>query len=82
MVSFNSVPADSLVPFTYVEFDNSNAGGNRLQTLPYKILVIGQQFVGAGRKDPLKIHRVFDTSQAKEYFGTGSMLAQMSEGLF
>lgn len=82
MVSFNSVPADSLVPFTYVEFDNSNASGNRLQTLPYKVLVIGQQFTGAGRKDPLKIHRVIDEAQATQYFGAGSMLADMAAGLF
>ncbi len=82
MVSFNRVPADSLVPFTFVEFDNSNAAGDRLQAQPYKILVVGQQFTGTGRKDPLKIHRISSEAQAIDYFGPGSMLAQMAYGLF
>ncbi len=79
-ISFNQVPRDIRVPFVYVEFDNSRAvQGPSIQ--PYRNLVIGQR-LSTGSQAALEPVRVTSTVQAQTLFGSGSMLADMLEGLF
>lgn len=74
-ISFNEVPTNIRVPFVYVEFDASRAvQGPAL--MPYKVLVVGQR-LAAGTVAELAPTRVTNASQAAEYFGAGSILAQM-----
>ncbi|MCP4352291.1 MAG: phage tail protein [Desulfobacterales bacterium] len=79
-VSFNEVPKNIRVPFMYVEIDNSNAVKGA-SLMPFKTLVFGQK-VSTGSAEALKPVRVTSKEQAKEFFGAGSMLAHMLEGLF
>ena len=72
-VSFNQVPADALVPFTYVEIDPSRAGSSGAA---FRGLLIGQR-LSAGTvaaEVPVPIGSGLD-GRAK--FGAGSMLAVM-----
>ena len=79
-ISFNQVPANTRIPFAYIEFDNTNAKqGPSIQ--PYKILVIGQK-LSAGTKSNLTLNNVTSESQAREYFGAGSQLFTMLRALF
>lgn len=74
---FNSIPNALRVPFTYVEFSNSEAsGGSTVQ--PYKLLLIGQK-LAAGTAPALTPVRIQSIQQAKTLFGGGSMLARMCE---
>jgi phage tail sheath gpL-like len=74
-ISFNEVPKNLRVPFVYVEFDNSRAvSGPAL--MPYRNLVFGQR-LAAGTLAALTPVRVTSAAQAREYFGKGSMLADM-----
>ncbi|MFP3943814.1 MAG: phage tail sheath subtilisin-like domain-containing protein [Alphaproteobacteria bacterium] len=75
---FEEIP-DTRVPFVYVEFDAARAQqGAAIQ--PYRILVIGQK-LSAGSVEALTPVQVTQPSQAKSYFGAGSMLARMLEKL-
>lgn len=76
-ISFNSIPSNLRVPLVYAEFDNSNANqGSLIQE--YKTLLIGQR-LSAGTKAELDLQRVTSAAQAQEYFGAGSVLAEMAE---
>lgn len=72
-MDFNLIPAALRVPGVYVEFDNSLANNAGPQQ---KILFIGQRLstgtVAAGVPT-----RVTSPAQAEEFFGRGSMLAEM-----
>lgn len=79
-ISFNDIPSDSRVPFTYVEFDSSKAQqGPSLQ--PYELLIIGQR-LAAGTVAELVPTLVTSASQAGNFFGRGSMLHAMAAKLF
>ena len=73
-VSFNQVPANALVPFTYVEIDPSRAGSTGAA---FRTLLIGQRLasgtVAAGVPTPVGI-----AVDARSKFGAGSMLALMA----
>lgn len=74
-ISFNDIPRNVRVPFVYVEFDNSRAvSGPAL--MPYKNLVFGQR-LPSGSIAALHPVRVTNASQARQYFGAGSMLDVM-----
>lgn len=78
-ISFNEVP-QTRVPFVYVEFDNSRAQqGPSIQ--PHRVLAVGQR-LSAGSKPELQLDQVFSADQAKEYYGNGSIMAQMLEKVF
>ena len=74
-VTFNQVPADALVPFTYVEIDPARAGAG---APGFQSLLIGQRLavgtVAAEVPTP-----VGSAVQARTLFGAGSMLAIMCE---
>lgn len=79
-ISFNSVPANSRVPFVYVEFDTSRAQqGPSVQ--PYQSLLIGQRLSG-GSKPAGQLDRLTSESQARQYYGAGSMLHHMAKAYF
>ncbi len=78
--TFNSVPADSRVPFIYLEFDGAQAQqGPGLQ--PYKVLVVGLRKSGGSVAEKVP-KLVTSTDQAIGFFGAGSMLHQMAASLF
>ena len=72
-VTFNQVPENALVPFTYVEIDPSRAGSSGAA---FRSLLIGQRIasgtVAAGVPTP-----VGSAVDARSKFGAGSMLAIM-----
>ena len=72
-ISFNQVPENALVPFTYVEIDPSRAGSSGAA---FRSLMIGQRLasgtVAAGVPTP-----VGSAVDARSKFGAGSMLAIM-----
>ena len=74
-VSFNQVPSDALVPFTYVEIDPSRAGGG---PVAFRSLLIGQRLSTgtAAVTVPITVGSAVD---ARSKFGAGSMLAVMAE---
>ena len=78
MISFNSIPAALRLPGVYVEFDNSLANN---ASPDFKILVIGQR-LAAGSVAEAVPTRVTSPGQAEDYFGRGSMLAEMLTALF
>lgn len=73
-IPFSEVPADVLVPGVYIEIDNTRADQSA-SIQPYKILAIGQRLsTGTVAQGILK--QISSESQAREYFGAGSLLAQ------
>ncbi len=70
---FNEIPAALRIPGWFIEFDNRLAGRAVFQG---KLLVIGQK-LATGSEAPGKLVRVTNDSQADEFFGRGSMLAEM-----
>jgi phage tail sheath gpL-like len=76
-ISFNQIPADSLVPFFYIEFDNSIADQGS-QVVPWAVLLIGQK-TSAGSATPKEIVEIVSDGQGEEFFGTGAMLARQVE---
>lgn len=74
-ISFNTIPAVTRVPFTYVEFDGSRSESGPAQQ-EYQILIIGEKSE-SGAQALFHPVRVFSGAQAKEYFGEGSMLHRM-----
>ncbi len=75
-ISFNLIPVNLKVPGAYVEIDNSNARqGVSIQ--PYKALMVGQR-LSTGTKAAGTIDLVTSVSQAKNYYGEGSMLHRMA----
>lgn len=75
-VPFEQVPANLRVPFLYAEFSNANAVVGP-QTQPYNILMIGPM-LNAGTKAENTKHLITSKSQAKTFFGAGSLLAEMA----
>jgi phage tail sheath gpL-like len=74
-ISMNQIPNNARTPYFYVEFDTSKAQqGAALQV--YTALLIGQR-LAAGTKPEGQIDLVTSESQAKQYYGAGSMLASM-----
>lgn len=76
-ISFNQIPAGIRVPLFYAEFDNSRAvQGSPSQ--PHKVLMIGTK-LAAGTVAALVPSLITSIEQAQEYFGVGSLLADMAE---
>ncbi len=74
-ISLDAIPSTLRVPFVYAEFSSERAvQGPSVQ--PYRILVIGQRLT-SGTVQALTAKRVTSEAQAKQYFGKGSMLANM-----
>lgn len=73
-ISFNQVPAASRVPFFFVEFDASRAGGT---DVPFRSLLVGQK-IAAGRAAEEALVRLADVDQAVTEFGRGSQLHRMA----
>jgi len=79
-MTFNEIPDDSLVPFVYVEFDNSRAVQGP-GVMPYRGLLIGNR-LSTGSVDAAIPTRVSNKDQAADYFGEGSILAHMARKWF
>lgn len=76
-LSFNQIPNGARVPYFFVEFDTSKAQqGPAIQE--YSGLLIGQR-LSTGTKPAGQVDRVTSESQAKQFYGNGSMLAKMAE---
>ncbi|MCE8027543.1 phage tail protein [Halomonas daqingensis] len=70
---YNDIPSALRIPGVYIEFDDRLANSGVWQT---RLLVIGQRLSG-GEKDALSVDRVTSGEQADQYYGRGSMLAEM-----
>lgn len=76
-ITMNQIPINILVPGAYIEIDNSQAFRG-LSGMPTKVLVIGQKTAG-GTAAALTPLLITSADQARQYFGEGSMLANMLE---
>ena len=74
-VTFNQVPANALVPFTYVEIDPSRGGSGGVG---FRTLLIGQR-LAAGTVAAEVPTPVGSAVQGRSRFGAGSQLAVMIE---
>src|SRR5690554_4683953 len=74
---FDSIPAALRVPGWYIEFNNRLAGNAVFQG---KLLVIGQK-TAAGTREAGKLVRFTNDSQGDEWFGRGSMIAEMMRAI-
>ncbi len=79
MVAFNQVPSNIRSPLAYIEVDSSNQNSN--QPTNKRILVIGQRKSGGTITANTPV-LVSSYNQAVEYFGQGSMLANMFDVVF
>lgn len=70
---FNDMPANLRIPGVFIEFDNSLAAQAEQE---FKVLVIGQRLTTGTVAEGVPT-RVTNEVQADEYFGRGSMLAEM-----
>lgn len=74
-ISFIDVPIGTKVPGNYVEFDTSKAQqGLSLQI--YNALIIGQK-LATGTRAAGQIDKITSASQARDFYGKGSMLYHM-----
>lgn len=74
MIQFNTIPINTRLPGTMIEFDTSRmANGPVLQN---RVLIIGQK-LAAGTASTLTVQPVASPGQAVGMFGRGSMLARM-----
>ena len=79
-IAFNQVPAGVKVPFVFIEFDTSNAQqGPSIQS--YVGLIIGQR-LSTGTKAAGTIERITSASQARQFYGPGSMLSHQVAAWF
>lgn len=77
MISFNLISQGILTPGVFVEFDTSKAQqGPSIQ--PHTVLLVGQR-LSTGTKAAGTIDRITSASQARQFYGAGSMLAAMCE---
>lgn len=79
MVTFKEIPATTLVPYTWVEFDATGArpsGGVQ----PYKLLCVGQK-MAAGTRPELEPVLITREAQAITDFGEGSQLHNMVQAV-
>ena len=75
-VSFNLIPSGLLTPGVFMEFDTSQAQqGPSIQN--YVGLLVGQR-LAAGTKAAGIISKITSPSQARQFYGAGSMLAAMA----
>ncbi len=74
-VTFLTIPTDWRVPGQYIEIDSSTAVRG-LPGMPRRMLLIGQR-LGAGSVAAGVLTRVTRKDDGVNYFGRGSMLAQM-----
>ena len=74
-ISFTQVPANALVPFTYVEIDGSQAGAT---TVGFRTLLIGQR-LAAGSVPALAPRVIGTVTDAQAFWGANSMMAHMAE---
>lgn len=78
-LAFSQIPVDLRTPGQFVEIDNSRA----LRGLPlqrHKILVMGQQ-LAAATVPANTVKLITSTDEAVEFYGEGSMLAEMLKAL-
>lgn len=76
-ISFASIPVGIETPGVYAEFDSSNAQqGPSIQE--HVVLMAGQR-LSTGTKAAGSIDVITSASQAREFYGAGSMLARMAE---
>lgn len=79
-VQFNLVPSGLLTPGVFTEFDTSKAQqGPALQA--YDVLMVGQK-LSSGTKAAGSIDLVTSSSQGRQFYGAGSMLAAMIDKYF
>lgn len=74
MTEIKTIPPGMLKPGVHGEFDTAG-GSNALPANSYRMLVIGQQL--SGSVAALVPTQVFSESQAKEFWGAGSIIARM-----
>ena len=75
-ISFNLINQGLLTPGTYVEFDTTRAQqGPSLR--PYKVLMVGPS-LAAGTMPSRSLKQITSASQAREFYGPGSILAGMA----
>lgn len=79
-MTFNEIPDDRLVPFVYVEFDNSKAVTGP-GVMSYKALLIGNRLSSGSIAEGI-VKKVSSVDQAEDYFGAGSILAHMARKWF
>lgn len=73
---FNQIPNSLRVPFSYIEFNNSDASSaSSIQV--YKILLVGQKLPSGTAIANVPV-RLTSEGQARTAFGAGSMLASMA----
>lgn len=76
-IPFNQVPNGTLVPFFYVEFDNSIAStGTKL--VPWQVLLLGQK-TAAGTATANQLYEITADGQADGLGGDGSSVAREAE---
>jgi len=76
-IQFNLIPSGLLTPGVFVEFDTSKAQqGPSIQN--YVALLVGQR-LSSGTKAAGAIDQITSASQARTFYGAGSMLAAMAE---
>jgi phage tail sheath gpL-like len=73
--AFSELPTDIRLPFTYTEFDPTQADRG-LSEMPFNVLLVGQM-LPSGTAEPLTPLRPTTEAQGRELFGRGSQLAQM-----
>ena len=78
-INFLAIPADIRTFGQYIEFDSSRAVQG-LAAMPHRILVIGQHLTTGTIAEAVP-KQILSGSQAEEYFGRGSMLAEMCKAL-
>jgi phage tail sheath gpL-like len=79
-ISFNDVPANTRVPFVFVEIDNSQAQQGP-SLLAYRALLIGQK-TSAGTATANQLYKVTSVKDVQDLAGRGSMLHRMAIAWF
>ena len=74
-MSIGNIPDDIRVPLVWIDIDNSMAM-SAAPAQSRKILVLGQQ-VATASAEPLALNRITGDSMADDFYGRGSMLAEM-----
>ncbi len=76
-ISFLQVPLGSKVPGVFIEFDTTKSQQG-VSIKPYNALLIGQKLADGTKAEKL-IDKITSGSQAREFYGKGSMLFHMAE---
>lgn len=75
-IQFDTIPNSIRKPGVYIEF-NTRLAVNTLPGNPQRVLVIGPM-LDTGTADPLTAVSVFSDDEAAQYFGAGSLAANMA----